>query len=157
MVESSTPPNSRVLANFWAESDASAISDVRPETAPTRPLVMEEATPATTPVMAAILPLKPDAAPLAEERPFEKAAPALEPSAPNCLLNAPEKPSMEGMMDTYAVPTLDMGSPRYPFVMPSLASISALAASALSRLRRPSATWPGVSSGLGLGVGCLRS
>ena len=172
MVEESTPPKLSVLANFCAESDASAISPESPESAAASFCAAADAMPPATPAIAAPLALSADpidepiwdpadvpallnfettplaAVPALPPNDFENAEPPLSPALPSSLLTFAAKPLMDGMMVTDAVPTFT-GIYAPPW-MPRIVSISSRAASALSRRRSASARSAGVRSGLGL-------
>lgn len=174
MVDVSTSPKLSVLANFCAESDASAISPESPESAAASFCAAADAMPPATPAIAAPLALSADPidAPIwdpadvpallnFESRPpdagfapsandFENAAPPDAPALPRPLLTFAAKPLMLGMMVTDADPTLTDGIYAPPSCIPRIVSISSRAASALSRRRSASARSAGVRSGLGL-------
>ena len=171
MVESSTSAKDSVLANFCAESLASAISPMRPWTAPTSFEPMDAASPPMAPTIAAPLALMPLPAdspiwepacvpalrnlprkplPGCAEPPkaLEKAVPPVLPAPPSSLSILAAKPLMVGMMVTEAEPTLTaIYAP--PSGMPRILSISPREASALARRRSASALSPGVFGGCG--------
>ena len=169
MVESSRPAKLSVLANFCAESDASAISPMRPCTAPMSFEPIVEARPPSAPAMAAPLaemplptdspmeepacvpallnfPRNPPPGCAAPPNSLEKAAPPDLPAPPSSLSIFAAKPDMVGMIVTDAEPTFTaIYTP--PSGMPRILSISPRERSALARRRSASALSPGVFGG----------
>ena len=174
MVEESTPPKLSVLANFCAESEASAISPEREEMAATTFWAAADAIPPATPAIAAPFALRaePIDAPICEpaEVPallnldtippvappallpndLEKAAAPDVPALPSALSIFAANPLMVGMMVTDAVPTFTDAIYAPPSCIPSILSMPSRACSALSRRRSASARSAGVRSGFGL-------